>query len=170
MREHEKRQRTDVEPEAVGADRGKAQEDLPEEGAHDGQCGEINREIQGAVSGEVVEKVAFVVECQHEENRDRRDRAAENELHAEDEDVLREVWSDHAEVQQKVGKKAEKDIKEFECVKAVGQDAEKKEQHRNGKLGKEDEGVSLQQQPTHLRRKDGAKRQVAQVDGRQELE
>ena len=84
--------------------------------------------------------------------------------------MLRDVWSDHAEVQQKVRKEAEEDIKEFECVKAVGQNAEKEEQHGNGKLGKEDDGVSLQQQPTHLRRKDGAKRQVAQVDGRQERE
>ena len=71
MREHEKRQRTDVEPEAVGADRGKAQEDLSEEGLYDGQDGEIDREMQSAVSGEAVKEGAFPGERQHEEHRER---------------------------------------------------------------------------------------------------
>ena len=35
--EHEERQRADVDPEAVGADRGKAQKNLLEERPHDGQ-------------------------------------------------------------------------------------------------------------------------------------
>ena len=45
VEEHEKRQRADVEPEAVGADRGKAQEDLAEERQHKGEDGEIEEEV-----------------------------------------------------------------------------------------------------------------------------
>ena len=67
-------------------------------------------------------------------------------------------------------KKAEKDVKKFERMKAVGQNAGKEEQQRSGKLRKEDKGITLQQPSPCLRRKDGAKRQVAQVDGRQERE
>ena len=63
-----------------------------------------------------------------------------------------------------------KDVKKFERMKAVGQDAGKEEQQRSGKLRKEDKGIPLQQPSSCLRGKDGAKRQVAQVDGRQERE
>ena len=83
--------------------------------------------------------------------------------------MLRSVRPDQAEVQQEVGQEAKEDVKDLERMKAVGQDAEREEQQGSGKFGKEDEDISLQQTPSLLRRKNGAKRQVTQVDGRQEL-
>ena len=84
--------------------------------------------------------------------------------------MLRSVRPDQAEVQQEVGQEAKEDVKDLERMKAVGQDAEREEQQGSGKFGKEDEDISLQQTPSLLRRKNGAKRQVTQVDGRQERE
>lgn len=170
VEEDEVRQRTNIEPETIGADVGKAQEDPAEEGQNEREGREVDDDVKRAIEGVKSEEGFRSGKEDDEHRRDIGNGSRKEQLYAKDEDVLCNIRSDETEVQQDVGNIADEHIKNFEGVKAVRYDADVKEQKQTYQLGKKDNRIPLQQPLFRFRREDRAKRQVAQINGRQKGE
>ena len=170
MEGHEERQEGDVKPEAIGANRGKAQKDLAEKGQYEGEAHEVDDEIDAAIQGKVREKAVLPRLEKDEAHCGARYRAGENELYAEDEDVLRETRSDQAEIEQEVRQEAEEEVEEFEGMKRIWHDVEKEEQKRADSFCEKDDCIAVEEPSLRFFREDAAKRQIAKVYGRQKRE